>query len=45
MKDFVTHLVVTHDDQAYFDAYNFVPYLEGGATSIAVALLIKGVTL
>ena len=39
------HLVVTHNDQAYFDADNCVPYLEGGTTSIAVALLIKGVTL
>ena len=34
-----------YGDQASFDADNCVPYLEGGATSIAVALLIKGVTL
>ena len=39
------HLVVMHDDQAFFDADKCVSYLEGGATSIAVALLVKGVTL
>ena len=36
---------MTNSDQASFDADNCVPYLEGGATSIAVALLVKGVTL
>ena len=39
------HLVVTHDYQASFDKDKCVPYLEGGATSISVALLVKGVTL
>ena len=39
------HLVVTNNDQASFDEDKCVPYLEGGATYIAVALLVKGVIL
>ena len=39
------HLVVTHDDQASFDADKYVKYLEVGSVSVAVALEVKGVTL
>ena len=36
------HFVVTHNDQSYFDAVKCVAYLEGGATSAAVALEVEG---
>ena len=45
VKEFVTYFVVTRDDQAYFSAFKYVQYLEVGATLIAVALEVEGVTL
>ena len=44
VKRFFTHLVVTHNDEAYFDADKCVTSLEDGAKFVAVALLVKGVT-
>ena len=41
-KEFVTNFVLTCDDQASFSAPKCVTYLEGNATSVAVALEVDG---
>ena len=42
VKYFVTHFVVTRDDQAPFYTAKCVTYLEGGATPIAVDMEVEG---
>ena len=42
VKEFITHFVVTRNDQASFAADKCVTYLEGGATSVAVDLEVEG---
>ena len=45
VMEFVTHFVVTRDDQDSFYAVKCLPYPEGGSTYVAVALEVGGATL
>ena len=45
VKEFVMYFVMTHNNQASFAAAKYATYLEGGATSVTVALKVEGVNI
>ena len=45
MKEFVTHLVVTRDEQASFATVKCVTCLKGNATFVTVSLEVEGVNI
>ena len=42
VKEFITHFVGARDVQAYFYAAKCMTYIEGGDTSVEIALEVEG---